>query len=311
MSSDPTHPASYTGSQSHAPQRKYTCHWCGLVMDGTQLSCPSCGASIDVRSIVSRSGWVELPGRKDMAKLQFGNSFCQIEGTYVPVADMNLAPEDSVYFAHHVLLWKDPQVTVSAMSLKGAWKRLLSGMPLIMTQAQGPGHIAFSRDAPGELVALPLQPGQAVDVREHLFMVATGQVSYDWFQTGIWFTTRSGNESETHYPMGMFMDRFMVSQMPGLLLLHAAGNVFVRQLAPNQAILIKPTALLFKDPSVQMQLHIEHPAGTWSSWRSWGDRYLWLRLYGPGRVAVQSAFTHMEDNGRNITRHSTATRQQW
>ena len=40
---------------------------------------------------------IELPGRKDMAKIQFGNSFCQIEGQYVPVADMNLAPEDSVY----------------------------------------------------------------------------------------------------------------------------------------------------------------------------------------------------------------------
>ena len=55
---------------------------------------------------ISKSGWAQLPGRKDMAKLQFGNSFCQIEGAYVPVADMKLAPEDSVYFTHHVLLWK-------------------------------------------------------------------------------------------------------------------------------------------------------------------------------------------------------------
>ena len=62
-----------------------------------------------------------------MAKLQFGNSYCQIEGTYVPVADMNLAPEDHIYFAHHVLLWKEPQVAITTMSLKGAWKRLLSG----------------------------------------------------------------------------------------------------------------------------------------------------------------------------------------
>ena len=55
-------------------------------------------------------------------------------------------------------------------------------MPLVMTQAQGPGHIAFSRDAPGEMIALPLQPGQAVDVREHFFLVATANVTYDWFQ---------------------------------------------------------------------------------------------------------------------------------
>src|SRR5438046_5823078 len=112
----------------------HTCKWCGMVSDGAKLSCPACGATIDARDVVTQSGWSELPGRKDMAKLQFGNSFCQIEGTYVPVADMNLAPEDRIYFAHQVLLWKDPQVTITAMSLKGAWKRLLSGMPLVMTQ---------------------------------------------------------------------------------------------------------------------------------------------------------------------------------
>jgi uncharacterized protein (AIM24 family) len=117
------------------------------------------------------SGWSELPGRKDMAKLQFGNSFCQIEGTYVPVADMSLAPEDSIYFAHHVLLWKDPQVTITAMSLKGAWKRLLSGMPLVMTQAQD-RDISFSRDAPGEMIALPCSRAKPL-MREHLFLVAT------------------------------------------------------------------------------------------------------------------------------------------
>ncbi len=293
------------------PLRVYTCSWCGQTSDGTSLACTACGAQVDVRDVVSKSGWTELPGRKDMAKLQFGNSFCQVEGTYVPVADMSLAVGDRIYFAHHVLLWMDSQVKVSAMSMKGAWKRMLAGMPLIMTQAEGPGHIAFSRDAPGELVALPLQPGQEVDVREHLFLVATVSVTYDWIQSNIWFTTRSGDETETHYPLGMFLDRFRAPQTPGLLLLHAAGNVFVRQLAQGQTILVKPTALLFKDPTVQMQLHFERPANTFKSWRTWGERYLWLRLWGPGRVAVQSAFEPVEDNGRTISSHSGATQHQW
>jgi len=296
---------------SQEPLRVYDCNWCGQPSDGTALSCPACGAQVDVRAIVSKSGWSELPGRKDMAKLQFGQSFCQVEGTYVPVADMSLAAGDRIYFSHHVLLWMDSQVKVSAMSMKGAWKRMIAGMPLIMTQAEGPGHIAFSRDAPGELVALPIQPGQAVDVREHLFLVATSSVAYDWIQSGVWFTTKSGDETETHYPLGMFLDRFTSPQVPGLLLLHAAGNVFVRQLEPGQTILVKPTAFLFKDPTVHMHLHFERPAGTWRSWRSWGDRYIWLRLKGPGRVAVQSAFEPVEDNGRNITSHSGATERQW
>ena len=99
-------------------------------------------------------------------------------------------------------------------------------------------------------IALPIQPGQAVDVREHVFMVATGQVAYDWFNTGIWFSTKNGDDTETHYPLGMFMDRFSATSQPGLLLLHAAGNAFVRGLAQGETILVKPTALLFKDTTV-------------------------------------------------------------
>ena len=291
--------------------RSYTCNWCGTVSDGTSLSCPACGATVNVKEIVTPTGWVELPGRKDMAKLQIGKSSCQIEGLYVPVADFNLAPDDGVYFAHHVLLWKENSVAFSMMSMKNAWKRAIAGMPIFMMQAKGPGHIAFSRDLPGELLALPLQPGQAVDVREHFLLAATNQVGYGWTNSNIWFTTKQGDESETHYPLGVFLDRFSAANAPGVLLLHASGNVFVRKLEPGQSILIKPTALIFKDPSVSMQLHFEHPNSKWNLWMSYIQRYLWLRVTGPGRVAIQSAFEPVEDNGLNITSHSPATRQNW
>jgi uncharacterized protein (AIM24 family) len=288
-----------------------TCPWCATPVDAKQLSCPRCGATLNAPVEVSETGWKQLPGRRDMAKLQFGDSFCQIEGLYVPVADVNLAPSDSIYFTHHVLLWKDPQVNITAMSLSGAWKRVFAGLPLVMMQAQGPGHIAFSRDAPGEMIALPLQPDEEIDVREHLFMLATTNVAYDWFQTNIWYSTQKGDDKETHYPLGMFMDRFTAPQSPGLLILHASGNVLVRELAPGEALLVKPTALIFKDPSVQMQLHFEHPRVGFSLWGSWGNRYVWLRLWGPGRVAVQSSFERLEGENAYVTSCSPATQQQW
>ncbi len=289
------------------------CQWCREVVSTATGSCPKCGATLDVGLVRDAEGWAQLPGRKDMAKIQFGNSFCQVEGTYVPVADMNLAAGDSVYFSHHVLLWRDPQINVTVMPLSGAWKRMFAGMPLIMTQAQGPGHIAFSQDAPGELIALPLQPGQSIDVKEHLFLTATSNVTYDWFSTNIWFKTQNGDDNETHYPIGMFMDRFYAPQSPGLLLLHAAGNVFVRDLGPYDSILIKPTSLIFKDPTVQMQLHFEYPYSgiTFGFFGSWIQRYLWLRLTGPGRVAISSVFHHIEGEARNITNFSYATEQRW
>ena len=104
-------------------------------------------------------------------------------GGLCAIADFNLATGDSVYYAH-------------------------AGMPLIMTQAQGPGHIAFSCDAPGEMISVPIHPGQTIGVKEHLFLAATNTAGYDWFQTNIWFRSKSADDTETHYPVGMFMDRF-------------------------------------------------------------------------------------------------------
>ena len=91
------------------------CSWCGAAVQAADLSCPSCGAEVDLAALVSESGWVQLPGRRDMAKLQFGHSYCQIEGSFVPVADVALAGDDFVYFSHHVLLWMEPNVRISAM----------------------------------------------------------------------------------------------------------------------------------------------------------------------------------------------------
>ncbi|MGH9558212.1 MAG: AIM24 family protein [Bryobacteraceae bacterium] len=304
----PQAPPAAAPTSAHASGR---CAWCGAGVDLANTSCPNCGAALNVTVAKAQSGWMQMPARKDMTKLQIGSSSCQIEGVYVPVADMNLAAGDGVYFTHHVLLWKEPQVNITTMPLKGGWKRLFGGLPLIMTQAAGPGHIAFSKDDPGEVIPVALQPGRAIDVREHMLLAATSDVAYDFFMTNIWFETQNGNDTETHYPVGCFMDRFSTGANPGLLLLHAGGNIFVRELVEGQTILVKPTALVFKDPTVQMQLHFEHPSMPFTPWRSWSNRYLWLRLSGPGRVAIQSVFERIEGESRNMKRWSAATAARW
>ncbi len=293
-----------TPAPDAASLRSYTCPWCGTASIGVSRSCPACGAPVDVQLVATPTGWYALPPIKDMAKLQFGNSYCQIEGNYVPVADMNLAGNDSVYFTHHVLLWKDPQVKVSTLPLRGAWKRMFAGLPLIMTQAHGPGHIAFSRDAPGEMVAVPLQPGQAVDVREHLFLVATTNVAYDWGQSSLWYYYGD----ETYYPIGMYVDTFSAPQTPGLLLLHGSGNVFERMLRPDETVLIKPRALLFKDSTVRLQMHVETWRGANSGWLSGLQSSLWLRMHGPGRLAIQSAFEKLPEPSYSSMRWNTGNR---
>jgi uncharacterized protein (AIM24 family) len=87
--------------------------------------------------------------------------------------------------------------------------------------------------------------------------------------------------------------------------------VFVRELGPGETILVKPTALIFKDPAVEMQLHFEHPRTGFSMWGNWTNRYYWLRLWGPGRVAIQSVFDRMEGENRYLSSCSAATEQRW
>jgi uncharacterized protein (AIM24 family) len=191
------------------------------------------------------------------------------------------------------------------------WNRVRAGMPLIMMTAQGPGHIAFSADHPGETLAVPLSPGHAIDVVEHRFLVATGNVTYQWENSGVWYTTRDGDEQETHYPLGQTMDRFSAQGGPGLLLLHAPGNTFLRDLRPNERILIQPGGLVWKDQTVRMHLHFEYPRGAyWFSSARWETKTAWLTLTGPGRVAIQSVFERPEMVG-SVQQTSGATSQMW
>jgi len=293
------------------PTSTYTCPYCRIPSDGSGGTCPHCGAPVDVRERVSDSGWAEQPPIRDMARIRFSRSTCQIIGKYVPVAEMSLHEDDWVYFSHHNLLHTDPQVRLETMRMAGGWNRMLAGMPLIMMTARGPGHIAFSADKPGETLAVPLQHNQAVDVVEHRFLLATGNVTYQWENSGIWFSTQKGDDQEYHYPLGQTMDRFWAKGGPGLLLLHAPGNTFVRDLAPGERILIQPSGLIWKDPTVRMTLHFEYPHGAyWFSSARMQAKSAWLSLHGPGRVAIQSVFERPEMTGQ-VVRCSSATTQVW
>jgi uncharacterized protein (AIM24 family) len=290
----------------------YVCQYCRQPSDASQPTCPLCGAPVDVRESISDSGWVEQPPIKDMAKLQFGQSHCQIAGTTVPVAEFNLANGEMVYFSHHVLLWADPATRLQSMSMRGGWKRMMAGLPLIMVEAHGPGHIALSDNSAGEVIALPLQHGQSMWVKEHRFLTATGNIRYDWNSNDVWFVTGDNDDQETHYPMGQYGDVFTAADRPGMLLLHAPGNAFIRDLRQGESLLVQPSSLIYRDMSVRVHLHLEYPRNMgFAFWRTnWDYRNILVRLVGPGRVAVNSIFERPEGM-EAIRNHSYATRRRW
>jgi uncharacterized protein (AIM24 family) len=213
--------------------------------------------------------------------LRSGDVAVRIEGELVPVVDVELGGRESVYFEHHVLLWKEPQVSIGLKPLRGAVKRLFAGLQIFVTQAAGPGNIAFSRDAPGQIVALQLQPGEEIHVREHQFLLATDGVAYDFFRV-------RGVANILFGGTGYFIDRFINQGGAGLLLLHGYGNAFTKTLAPGESIDVEPGAFLWKDAGVTMDTNVTNL----STGLFGGTSFTLNRFTGPGRLGIQSMTYH-------------------
>jgi uncharacterized protein (AIM24 family) len=192
-----------------------------------------------------------------------------------------LGPGDSIFFEHHVMLWKDENVPMTILQLAGGMKRAFAGMPFIVSVATGPGRIAFSRDATGELVVLPLHPGMELDVREHAFLLSSHQIAYS-------FVRIKGLANILFGGQGMYMDRFVTTGVPGLLILHGYGNVFERRLRLGESIMVEPGAFLYKDSTVTMQVEFQRLGSGFFG----GTNMSLARMTGPGRVGIQSMYVH-------------------
>lgn len=206
-----------------------------------------------------------------------------IEGELVPALHVELAEGMSLFFEHHVILWKHPAVNVGLHPLKGAFKRVMAGMPIFMTEAAGPGQIAFSRDGAGHVFGIHLQPNQELDVREHQFLCATANCEYT-------FTRVKGVANMLFGGTGFFIDRFTARQFEGIVWLHGYGNVFEKTLAAGEAIDVEPGSWVYKDPQVRMDPIVY---GLRTGILGGSGNLVFNRFTGPGRVGIQSMYVHM------------------
>jgi len=214
-----------------------------------------------------------------------------IDGELVPVVDVMLGNQMPIYFEHHILLWKHPGVQLGFKSLKGVAKRFFAGLQILITEAQGPGNISFSRDSVGQVVALRLQQGQTIEVREHQFLVATSNVDYN-------FTFVQNAANILFSRTGLFIDQFTARGSEGIVLLHGYGNVFEKMLAAGETLDVEPGAWLWKDPSVQMKVTTVAGSqrggsilGAIGGFMA-GSSVMLNRFIGPGRIGIQSMTYH-------------------
>jgi uncharacterized protein (AIM24 family) len=120
-----------------------------------------------------------------------------------------------------------------------------------------------------------------LDIREHAFLLASHSIQYS-------FVRIKGLANALHGGNGMWMDRFITTQQPGLLILHGNGNVLQRTLGAGEKILVEPGAFLYKDSSVTMQTtQVQLKTGML------GHHNMYLaEMIGPGRVGIQSMYVH-------------------
>lgn len=203
-----------------------------------------------------------------------------IDGELVPVLTVDVTLT-SVYFEHHILLWKHPMVSIDIKPIAGAFKRVIGGMQIFMTEATGRGQIAFSRDGVGHILAIHMNQGDEIHVREHQFLAATGNIDYD-------FERVKGVANILFGGTGFFIDRFYARHGSGILWLHGYGNVFEKDLAPHEQIDVEPGGWLYKDTYVRMQTVVQRLSSGFFA----GVNLFMNRFTGPGKVALQSMYVH-------------------
>lgn len=207
----------------------------------------------------------------------------RVQGELVPVLHVRLDGSVPVYFEHHVVLWKDPALDIGMKAIKGSFKRMVAGMPIFMTEAKGPGEIAFSRDGAGHVFPIHLAPGATVEVREHQFLAATANVEYG-------FARLKGVSNMLFGGTGFFVDKFSGSTHEGVVWLHGYGNVFEQVLGPGDQIDVEPGGWIYRDETVRMEQKVY---GLRTGIFGGSGNLIFNRFTGPGRVGIQSMYVHL------------------
>lgn len=208
--------------------------------------------------------------------------YYRIEGELVPVLHIRLDGSVPVFFEHHVMLWKDPALAIGVKG-KGALKRMIAGMQLLLTEARGPGQVAFSLDGAGHVFPLHLPPGAVIEVREHQYLAATGNLEYG-------FARQKGIKNMMFGSTGFSVDRFAATQSEGVVWLHGYGNVFEKVLAPGEQIDVEPGSWVYRDESVRMDPQVY---GLRTGILGGTGNLVFNRFTGPGRVGIQSMYMDM------------------
>ena len=164
----------------------------------------------------------------------------QIQGTTMPVLNVQLDPNESVFSESGELSWMTASIQMTTHTqmgggggLFGVLKRVAGGGSIFMTEyraLQYPGVVSFATKVPGHIVPVEVGPGQEYLVHRHGFLCATPQVAI-----GVGFQQSLG--------AGIFGgDGFLLQRVSGMgtAWLELSGELIQKTLAPGEVLRVHP-----------------------------------------------------------------------
>jgi uncharacterized protein (TIGR00266 family) len=208
-----------------------------------------------------------------------------IQGTTMPVLEVELDPNESVFSESGELSWMTGSIQMTTHTqmgggggIFGVLKRVAGGGSLFMTEyraMQYPGQVAFATKVPGHIVPVELGQGAEYMVHRHGFLCATPQVSI-----GVGFQQSLG--------AGVFGGNgFMLQRVggTGTAWLELSGELIVKNLAPGETLRVHPGHVGAFQSSVGFQITMVPGI---KNMIFGGDGIFLAVLTGPGAVWLQT-----------------------
>jgi uncharacterized protein (TIGR00266 family) len=209
----------------------------------------------------------------------------RIQGTTMPVLEVQLDPNESVFSESGELSWMTQSIQMTTHTqmgggggLFGVFKRAIAGGTIFMTEYrawQYPGEVAFATKVPGHIVPVQVGNGYEYMVHRHGFLCATPQVNLT-----IGFQQNLG--------AGIFGgDGFILQRVGGMgtAWLERSGELIRKDLQPGEMLRVHPGHVGAFMATVSFQ--ITTVPGI-KNMIFGGDGIFLAQLMGPGTVWLQT-----------------------
>ena len=209
----------------------------------------------------------------------------RIQGTTMPVLDVELEPNESVFSESGELSWMTGSIQMTTHTqmgggggLFGVLKRVAGGGSIFMTEyraIQAQGTVSFATKVPGHIIPVELGSGAEYMVHRHGFLCATSQVTISvGFQQSLGAGIFGGN--------GFLLQRVGGQ---GTAWLELSGEMIARDLAPGEVLYVHPGHVGVFQASVGFQITMVPGI---KNMIFGGDGLFLAVLQGPGKVWLQT-----------------------